>query len=259
MCLFVMAGWFRWRPAVLPLKPSTEQSRQIPAPVAPPAPAVVTTDLAVRLQREITAYDQNDTHVLAFNALAEAWGARPIKKFTEGLDVPDTFRGLAAKRNLRVTLFQGSLDDVIRLNLPFLAQTSVSGRLGEYAYAVTAAGKGSLSISPALFGSHEIGRSDLAAIANGTYYIVWYNSGQIPSSIARNERRAEIKTLQKLMQRAGVYRGAINGIYTSETQAAVRSFQAAQGIAVNDGPGELTLALLSRYDGTRKVPSLKGS
>jgi len=91
------------------------------------------------------------------------------------------FRRIAAKRNLRVTLFKGSLDDIIRLDLPFIVVTSITGELGEYSYAVTSAKNGSLTVSPALFDTVTISRNDIASIANGTYYLVWQNFGQIPT------------------------------------------------------------------------------
>jgi murein L,D-transpeptidase YcbB/YkuD len=217
-------------------------------------------DLAIeRLKQEIRSYDQNDTHVHAFNAIAEQWGTRPIKVFTEGLDVPDMFRRIAARRNLRVTLFKGSLDNAIRFNLPFLVVTGITGELGEYCYAVTSVENGTLSISPTLFETAAISRNDLASIANGAYYLVWQNFGQIPDSISMGEKRYEIRALQRLLKQAGYYQDLIDGDYSSATARAVREFQQSMGITANDTLGELTLAALSRFDTNHKVPSLKGN
>jgi len=259
--LLLVSGWLHQQsPSLRGRVTIPGLERLWPASATPlPAAADPNANTIVRLKQEIASYDQNDTHVLAFNALAEAWGVRPIKLFTEGLDVPDMFRRIAARRNLRVSLYHGSLDDVIRTDLPFLAVTTVTGVLGEYAYAVTAAGNGAVNVTPALFDSHMIPKSDLAVVANGTFYLVWQNNGQVPDSIVPGEKRSEIRWLQELLKRAGMYRGDINGVYSPETLAAVRSFQNASGLPVNDAPGELTLALLSRYDGSRRVPSLKGS
>jgi general secretion pathway protein A len=212
-----------------------------------------------RLKQEIRSFDQNDTHVQAFNAIAEQWGTRPIKVFSEGLDIPDMFRRIAAKRNLRVTLFKGSLDDVTRFNLPFIVVTKITGELGEYCYAVTSAKNGSLSLSPALFDSPTISRNELASIANGTYYLVWQNFGQIPDSISMGEKRFEIKALQRLLRQAGYYHDLIDGDYSTATSRAVRGFQQSMGITGNETLGELTLAALSRFETNHKVPSLKGN
>jgi general secretion pathway protein A len=212
-----------------------------------------------RLKQEIRSYDQNDTHVQAFNAIAEQWGTRPIKVFSEGLDIPDMFRRIAAKRNLRVTLFMGSLDDVIRFDLPFVVVTRITGELGEYCYAVTSAKNGSLTISPALFDTATTSKNDIASIANGTFYLVWQNFGQIPDSISMGEKRFEIKALQRLLKQAGYYHNLIDGDYSTATARAVREFQQSMGITDNETLGELTLAALSRFDTNHKIPSLKGN
>jgi general secretion pathway protein A len=212
-----------------------------------------------KLKQEIRSYDQNDTHVQAFNAIAEQWGARPIKVFSEGLDVPDMFRRIAARRNLRVTLFKGSLDDVVRFDLPLIVVTGITGDLGNYCYAVTSVENGSLSLAPALFDRPAISRDDLASVANGTYYLVWQNFGQIPVSITMGEKRFEIRALQRLLRQAGYYHDLIDGDYSTATARAVREFQQSMGIADNEALGELTLAALSRFDTNHKVPSLKGN
>jgi general secretion pathway protein A len=227
-----------------------------PQPSSPEKVAASTTE---RLKQEILSYDQNDTHIHAFNAIAEQWGARPIKLLSEGLNVPDMFSRIAAKRKLRVTLFKGSLDDVIRYNLPFIMVTSINGKLGAYCYAVTSAKNGSLSVSPALFDSTTISRNDISSVANGTFYLVWQNFGQIPDSISSGEKRFEIKLLQRLLKQAGYYHDQIDGTYSTATATAVREFQHSMGITDNETMGELTLAALSRFYTNHKVPSLKGN
>lgn len=218
--------------------------------------AALTTE---RLKKEILSYDQNDTHIQAFNAIAEQWGARPIKALSERLDVPDMFRRIAAKRKLRVTIFKGSLDDVIRYDLPFILVTRITRELGDFCYAVTSANNGSLSLSPALFDNTTISRNELASIANGTFYLVWQNFDQIPDSITVGEKRYEIKALQRLLKQAGFYHDLINADYSTTTAKAVREFQHSMGIAENETMGELTLATLTRFDTKHKVPSLKGN
>jgi general secretion pathway protein A len=226
-------------------------------PVTPAtSPAVAASE---KLAQEIVSYDQNDTHIHVFNALADQWGARPIKIFNDGLDIPDRFRRIAAIRKLRVTLFKGSLDDVIRFDLPFVVATRINGDLGEYCYAVTSVRNRSLTIYPALFGRNTISKDELDSIATGTYYLVWQNFGQIPDTVSQGEKRSEIQTLQRLLKQASFYNDSIDGVYSVSTSAAVRRFQQATGIPDNVSLGELTLAALSRYNVNHKVPSLKGS
>lgn len=253
-----------WLPAAwLPELRTPPPSATVVAPSLPPLErqqtaaekALLSTE---EFEREIRSYDQNDTHVLAFNEIAERWGARPIKVFSEWLDVPDMFRRLAARRNLRVTLFKGGLDEVIRYDLPFVVVTTIHGDLGAYCYAVTAAHNGSLSVSPALFGSHTVSRKDVAAIASGTYYLVWRNSSQIPDTVSAGEKRFEVRALQRILKQTGFYQGDIDGDYSTATIAAVERFQKSCGISPNASLGELTLAALSRYDSNHAAPLLSG-
>jgi len=261
-CLAVIA--MGWLPAdILPQRSQPPAAVTVSSgPAGKPqqtAPENVAALTAERVKQEILSYDQSDTHIQAFNAIAEQWGVRPVDGLSKDLDIPDMFRRIAAKRNLRVTLFKGSLDEVIRYDLPFIAVTGISGELGKYCYAVTSVKNGSLSVFPALFDSPTISRNEFAAVADGTYYLVWKNFGQIPDSMSRGEKRLEIKALQRLLKRAGYYQEPVDGDFRAATAGAVRKFQQSMGITENESIGELTLAALSRFDANHKVPSLKGN
>ncbi|OGR23526.1 MAG: hypothetical protein A2X79_08265 [Desulfuromonadaceae bacterium GWB2_53_15] len=211
-----------------------------------------------KLEHEILSYDQNDTHVHAFNALVSRWGANPIKIFGGQLTVPGMFERLAAKRNLRLTAYRGSMDEALGFNLPILVMTRVPGKIGDYCIAITNAGKdGLLSISPALFGGNTMHKDELISVANGNYYLVWRNFGKMPDTIAPGEKRFEIRTLQRLLKQANFYQDTIDGSYSSATVKAVQEFQRSRGIPVNDSVGELTLAALTMFEINQAVPSLK--
>jgi general secretion pathway protein A len=211
----------------------------------------------IKLEQEILSYDQNNTHINVFNTFANCWGVRPLNIFTEGLRVPDNFRSLAAKRNLRITKVNGTLDNMIRYDLPFIVVTKITGKLGAYCYAVTSAVNKQLSISPPLFKNASISREDIAAISSGAYYLVWQNYGQIPDTLTKGEQRFEIRALQRLLKETGFYQDTINGTYTTATITAVRQFQLSQGIAPDESLGELTLAVLTKFDSAHTIPSLK--
>lgn len=254
----------RWLPANLfAQRPLATTSTVIATPVPNGAPQQASSEIAPpaaeRLKQEILSFDQNDTHILAFNAIAERWRVRPIKVFNDGLDIPDTFRRIASYRGLRVTLFKGSLNEVLRFDLPFVVVTGVPGVLGDYCYAVTSVNNGLFAVSPALFDSKSMSGRDLESISNGTFYLVWRNFNQIPDTISLGEKRIEVNKLQQLLKQTGFYHDQINGAYGSKTVDAVRAFQRSLGISGNDYLGELTLAALSRFDSKHKIPSLKGN
>lgn len=220
-------------------------------------PKTIPTLNTKKLQQEILSYNQNNTHIQVFNTFARLWGTRSIISISERLDIPDMFRRVAAKRKMRVTQINGSLDDVIRLDLPFIVVTKATGDLGNYCYAVTSANNNLLSISPTLFKSSTISRSDIASVATGTFYLVWQNYNQIPDTLSKGEKRFQIRTLQQLLKQAGFYQGTINGTYSDATIAAINRFQQSMGIAADSSMGELTLAALTRFTQGRRTPSLR--
>jgi len=216
------------------------------------------SDVKTDIQEDILTYDQHDFHIHAFNAIAEKWGVRPIKIFGGKLTIPDIFSKLAEKRNLQLAEFNGSLETALSYNLPLLASTKASGNLGHYFLAITAHNGDTLSISPSLKGKESLAIKELNQALTGRFYLVWQNRGQIPTTLANGEARFEIRTLQLLLQKAGFYKERIDGAYSSATIKGVRDFQHAKGITDNPQLGELTLAVLSFYDSTNTIPTLKG-
>lgn len=213
----------------------------------------------LRLKQEILSYNQNDVHLLAFNAIASKWGAGPVKMFSGRFSVPAMFTRLAEKRDLRVTEFNGTLDDVLRFDIPFVIKTKISGSQESYCIAVTAIGSDSLTIAPTLFGSSKISKNDLSALASGTYYLVWQNYGQIPAKLKQGDKRFEVRALQALLHQAGTYNDVIDGNFNTATAKAISDFQRSAAIAQNATVGELTLAALVKYAANNKKPSLSAT
>lgn len=249
-----------------PLKLPGQAPAGAPSPPAPPLSAVAAlpgqsggTEEFRHLERALVSQSQNSVHIGAFNGLMARWQTRPIRMFKGNLTVPGTFADLAAKRGLRCTLFRGTLDDAIRFDLPFLLSTRTAGKTGRYCLAVTSAQGQALTLSPSLLNRGSVRKNDLNPMVDGTFYLLWHDSARIPDNLAPGERSQGVRRLQELLKQAGCYRQAIDGAYSAATIGAVRQFQRSRGIPANDAGGELTLALLSRYDTVQRVPSLGGS
>lgn len=219
------------------------------------ANAGTSTQGRVPLRREIAMYDRNKVNQVAFNAIAEKWQAKPLNIFTERPTMANLSL-MAANRDLRITPFKGSLDEVLRFDLPFLAMVKAGDGQDAYCFAVTAVNGSSVSISPQLSGNSTLSINDLRTVVSGTYYLLWKNSGQIPLKIKPGTSRAEIRTLQQLLSQARTYNGAIDGVYNSGTAKAVGDFQQSVGIKRDETVTELTLAALMKYSATKKIPTL---
>ena len=270
MVVVIALSSSRWLPTRFHAQATRVPAKNLQAKVVPEKPDAaiplsdaipaqkVSAQSTSKLEQEIISYNQNETHLQAFNALVSRWGAKPVKVLHGPLKVPMMFGRLAAKRNLRITLYKGSMDKALGFNLPILVMTRVLGEIGNYCISITSAEKnGLLSISPPLFGSNTIHKDELGSVANGRYYLVWRNAGKIPDTIIPGEKRFEIRALQRLLKQANFYQDAIDGSYSIATTKAVRQFQRSRGIPINDSLGELTLAALTRFETNQIVPLLK--
>ncbi len=148
-------------------------------------PAVASTpaeqQLVVRLKQELSLRGRNTTHLQAFNAIALKFGVSRITNLGgEQFTVPKMFSIAAAKRNLTVTEFKGTLDNVIRFNTPFLAVTKYADDSGQYSIAVMSAGKNVVTTTPGFYGKSTLSKNELQAIAAGTFYLVRKKPQQEP-------------------------------------------------------------------------------
>ncbi len=240
--------------------PPSDDVVQLPLPErasGPPATGRAGTNGVAGLRATLREHGLNGAHIDAFNGLMSRWQLRPIRKFRGKLSVPDTFGELSAKRGLRCTVFHGSLGDAVRFGFPFLASTTEAGGEGRLCIAVIAARGKQLTVAPSPGIGEGVDAADLASLSDGTFYLLWRDAARIPFRLVPGERRPELLTLQSMLKQAGFYRQSLDGVYSNATIRAVREFQKSLNIPVDDAGGELTLALLSRFETSHLVPSLE--
>lgn len=69
--------------------------------------------------------------------------------------------------------------------------------------------------------------------------------GESVQALSRNGSTGnEVRQIQRALKNQGFYTGSVDGIYGTATEAAVRSFQAAKGLAVDGVSGPATLSAL---------------
>ena len=84
----------------------------------------------------------------------------------------------------------------------------------------------------------------LIAIAICTSLITISKYNQVQALSKYGSRGDEVKQIQTKLKRWGYYNGNIDGIYGSQTQAAVKSFQKKNGLTVDGIAGPKTLAAM---------------
>lgn len=75
-------------------------------------------------------------------------------------------------------------------------------------------------------------------------YIMFSLNSEVIALSKYGSRGDEVRTIQDKLKRWGYYKGNIDGIYGSQTQAAVRWFQSKNGLAVDGIAGKNTLAAM---------------
>ena len=86
-----------------------------------------------------------------------------------------------------------------------------------------------------------------------------YSSDVISRFYSVGDESDEIKTFQQRLEKLGYYDGKASGEFTKATAAAVREFQAANGLVVDGNVGPATKALLLSSDAQAKVIKLGDS
>ena len=84
----------------------------------------------------------------------------------------------------------------------------------------------------------------LITIAGIISFLIISNSNKVQALSKYGSRGNEVTQIQTKLKRWGYYNGAIDGIYGSQTLAAVKSFQRKNGLTVDGIAGEKTLAAM---------------
>jgi general secretion pathway protein A len=207
------------------------------------------------LRRQLAGFDEAGTAVKAFNALAALWGAEPLAE-GKTLTVPDGLQGIGEACGLLAAPFRGSLENLIHLNTPALLEITLSGASGSRYLALTEVADGRARVAPGLAGGSWLDLDSLRRLWSGSAYLLWKNYRDLPTRTLPGASGEEIVRLQELLREVGAYALEPSGVYDDVTIAAVKNFQARQGIAEDGRVGPQTLMLLYQKDGNQAPPRI---
>jgi N-acetylmuramoyl-L-alanine amidase len=86
--------------------------------------------------------------------------------------------------------------------------------------------------------------SIILIILSGTAYLIISRNSTVEALSKYGSQGEEVKTIQEKLKRWGYYSGSVDGIYGSQTLAAVKLFQKKNGLTVDGIAGEKTLAAM---------------
>lgn len=254
VCLGLVAifGFLTVAPRLRPAAPAVSA-----APNSSPSTADADRTDPEAVRRQLVGLDENTAAVAACNVLIGLWDAEPLAAGTR-LAIPGGLPAPVTERGLQLTPFQGSLDELIHLDVPALIELSLPDGLGRRCLSLEHVAGGRGRIAPALEHGSWLDLAVLRRFWSGRAYFFWRNDLDIPFLAVAGASGEGVARLQNLLREAGEYQGIANGVYDRDTIAAVRNFQARRGIAQDGQVGPQTLMLLYQEAGSMPMPKLSG-
>ena len=90
-------------------------------------------------------------------------------------------------------------------------------------------------------------------------YNVFFRSNELLALSKYGSRGEEVRTIQTKLKRWGYYKGSVDGIYGSQTLAAVKKFQQKNGLTVDGIAGTKTLQAMGIYNSSGNSSSSNSS
>jgi general secretion pathway protein A len=242
----------------LAVTPSSAREKAALANGTTAAAGVDPASLKKVILAELAIRSGEKSAILAFNAVTARWHASSVTRLSDHRPLAGQLDGEAARRNLVMTPFVGSLDDLIRLGLPALIPLTAPDNGEDSFIAMTGVRNTRLEISPSLVGRTSFSRAEFIPLWPGKAYFIWRNYDGIPPALVKGARGARVRKLQALMKKAGSPGLAVDGIYETGTVKAIQAFQASQGLPTTGTLDPITLLLLyrtARYPGMSDSPS----
>ncbi|TYP00286.1 general secretion pathway protein A [Geothermobacter ehrlichii] len=198
------------------------------------------------IRRQLATVSSGRSPAPGIVRLASLWGVA----LETGDETPlPELMAACRRRGLTLTRFDGSLDDLLKFDLPVLLELTLPGE-AEPRYLVLLSRRGdSFRVFPEQVGQGRLTKDELAGLWSGRAYLLWKNHEEIPFVGSRGQRGAAVTRLQRLLARGGYARGLSSGVYDEPTIEAVTRFQAEAGLVQDGRVGPQSLILLYRRCG----------
>lgn len=263
VCIFLVIAFFGYQ-SLAGRKTGATEKRSVPAsgPISTnqqslPAFAQMSgAELKQALRADIAVRSESKSAVQSFNALAEIWRVPTIEGLDETLPLMKEIKQQAIKRSLEMTRFNGTLKELLRLDLPALLVVSAPEEEGTILVALTGIRDGNLLVSPPLFGRGQFTPKEFSRFWSGSAYLLWRNADHIPLPLGQGAAGAKVKRVQNLLRDAGNHDLKASGVYDEQTATSVRSFQSSRGVEETGAIGPGTLIRLYKTASDSPYPSL---
>lgn len=212
-------------------------------------------DVPDMLRDRLAGMSEQESALAAYNAIAGLWGV-PEAAGRNPIDSQAEPEGPDAAGGLRLSRFNSNLGSLVRMDYPAILEIALPTGSGRRYLALMGARNGRFLVAPRFEGVDSVSASELEHLWSGRSYLPWKNVMNIPTVNRRGARGEAITNIRRLLMRAGAFDGPLSDVYDEDAIAAVKQFQASQGIEPDGMVGSRTLLLLYRAGGAVSSPRL---
>jgi len=189
----------------------------------------------------------------SMSRLIELWTGAPLAP-TEIASGTLDLQLLGARRGLRYLAAEMSPQLLQLIDLPAVIELELPGG-GDMRY-VLLEQLGPDSARVRLDRPTSVSRATVEAYWTGRAHLLWRDSERLSRALIPGAEGPAVSKLQLLLTEAGTFDGPVNGLYNDDTQAAVRKFQADNGLVENGVAGIVTQIVLYNRLARFERPSL---
>ncbi len=217
--------------------------------------ALATGDFSRSMAAGLGNVTESESNRRAFNNLAGPWNVPPVPESIY-LDNFNIMERAAWERGLRIYVFSGTLDALLRINCPAAIELTLPGISGKRFISLVRLEDGQFLVDPQISGRKFLSPGEIEKHWSGQGYLLWKDHLNLLMRIPPGKEREQIRRLQSLLKEAGAYSSPFTGAYDANTLSAVKKFQSSKGIEQDGIVGTQTLMLLYRSSDHFEAPRL---
>lgn len=187
--------------------------------------------------------------------LLNRWGRMPDGAGSAPVLTQDP-EALLARANLQRADLPFDLEVLERLDLPASVAWAPPGTVSR-PVALVSAGPERVTVLDPLEGAREVGREEFRRAAGSQARVLWQPLPGIAWPVSGETAPDSVAELQRLLQEAGLYEGAVDGRFGPRTTDAVARFQEKAGLPPTGSFDAITHAALAKQVLGDRLPSLR--
>ncbi len=205
----------------------------------------------------LTAYEHRSSASHALQTVCELWGGKPVaEQFIKDIqDIETYFRLGAAQNGLLLYRLEGSLQQIVNLDLPVILEIYPSMSQTPVYPLITQIKGQEITLKGGDNKTIIINANDLKGLWTGTAYVLWKNFLAISGTIPREAPQEAVITLKMLLKDMG-HNIDIKPIYDDQTRKIIEDIQKKYGLKADGSVGPMTKIVLYNNMKSFNIPHI---